>query len=155
MINTVLRGSLPHRALHNRTTPQLREFHVIEGNVFAQIPLNILSTMRTVPRLRTTKAFLAFLPQTFQILLVSRHENKQGLWPNPAKVVEFTRCHERQFFLFHIMKHHLMKSNVNVIIRSHHPNTPTIRNRHYFHNSCTGPEGPEPHDAGNVRCQVV
>ena len=155
VINTVLSGPLPHRAPHNRTTPQLCEFQLIQGNVLAQIPLNILPTMSTVPRLRATETFFAFLPHSFQIMLVSRHEHKQGLWPNPAKVAEFTRCHERQVFLVHIMKQHLMKSNVNMIIRSHHPNTPTVLNRHYFDNSRTGPEGPEPHDVGNVRCQVV
>ena len=61
VINTVLSGSLPHSAPHNRTAPQLREFHVVDGNVLAQIPLNILSTMRTVPRLRTTETFFALL----------------------------------------------------------------------------------------------
>ena len=62
---------LPHRAPHNRTAPQLREFYVVKGNVLAQIPLDVLATMCTVPGMCTAKPFLALLPHAFQILLVS------------------------------------------------------------------------------------
>ena len=148
VINTVLSGPLPHRAPYNRTTPQLCEFQVIQGNVLAQIPLNILPTMSTVPQLRATETFFVFLLHSFQIMMVSRHKHKQGLWPNPAKVAEFTCCHKRQVLLFHIMKQHLMKSDVHVIIRSHHPNTTTVRNRHHFDNSCTGRRAWSPMTSG-------
>ena len=59
MINKILRRPLPNGTPRDRTSPQLRELHMIQGNVLAQILLDMFTTMSTILRLRGPKPLSA------------------------------------------------------------------------------------------------
>ena len=88
MINTILRRPLPNGTPPDRTSPQLRELHMIQGNVLAQIMLDMFTTMSTIPRLHGPKQLSAIFAHLIQIKLISGHESKQSLRPVQAKVWE-------------------------------------------------------------------
>ena len=89
MIDTVLSSALSHRTPRYRASPQLRELHVIQGNMSAQILLYMFTTGCTSSRLCGTKPLPTVLAHLIQIKLISRHERKQSLRSVQAKASKF------------------------------------------------------------------
>ena len=88
MIDTILRRPLPNGTPRDRTSPQLPELHMIQGNVLAQILLDMFTTMSTIPQLCGPKPLSAILAHLIQIKLISGYESKQSLRPVQAKASE-------------------------------------------------------------------
>ena len=126
MIDTILSCALPNRTPCDRTSPQLRELHVIQGNMFAQILLYMFTTVCTRARLCGPKPLSAVFVHLIQIELISGHECKQSFRPVQAKASKFAHRHKRQPLLLKIMNENLVKSNVHMIIRRHHPDTAAV-----------------------------
>ena len=88
MIHTILCHPLPNGTPRDRTSSQLRELHMIQGNVLAQILLDMFTTMSTIPRLRGPKTLSAVFAHLIQIKLISGHESIQSLRPIQVKASE-------------------------------------------------------------------
>ena len=76
MIDAILSCALPNRTPRDRASPQLRELHVMQGNMFAQILLYMFTTVCTSPRLCGIKRLPAVIAHFIHIKLISGHECK-------------------------------------------------------------------------------